>query len=73
MTVSRRRLAPLRRVLDDAGVELVEVGHTGSGHLKLHCRHPQAGETIFIASHSPSDVRSSKNLGCFVRRWLRQR
>jgi hypothetical protein len=58
------------RVLDDLGVRVVGTTVTGSNHYRITVTYG-GNAHFFIASRSPSDLRTLDNFRAMVRRWQR--
>jgi len=58
------------RVLDDLGVRVVSTDVTGSNHYRISVTY-RGNAHFFIASRSPSDLRTLDNFRAMVRRWQR--
>ena len=67
--MSRRRLKPYMDILEDLGVDVLEIRATGSNHKRIDVQ-AKGQRRFFIMPTSASDRRALLNFKCDVRRWV---
>jgi hypothetical protein len=65
----RKRLRPYLASLEELGLTVEEISHTGSNHYKITVIR-EGNRHFFIASYSASDRRGLLNFKSDARRWV---
>lgn len=66
-----RRVKAAMRLVEAAGLVVIDCDVPRSGHIKAHVRRDDGSTALFIFAGSPSDVRASQNNLSRLRRFAR--